>query len=410
MAYHSGMSSHQPETRDATAGPVELFAELLDTVDELSGRIVDEILSGEQVYAEATLTPDQLLMIVHANVRCLLEILVGAPESLDAARMAGRLKAEYGIPMASLLRAYRIAGLTLWEEMIARSAVGGSSEALLRISSNFWGIIDTFSSAAAETYREVVGEIDRRDQRARGVMLLSLLEGTAGTRAAEELLRRLGLPIPATYLVVAAELDGTGADPLPSIRSRLRAAGIPSTWTTWTGEHLGLVGCPTPAEIPVATGIIAAAATSRVGASRPFASVQTAKDAVRQAQLSRECVPPLSVGFHSYGSAPIDTLLAAQPSYASELRVNVLGPLAAAVDAEPLLDTLEAWFVADGSPAQAGIMLHCHRNTIGYRLGRIAELTGRNVSRPTDAAELYVALRSMRLTPESLGGELARYI
>ena len=84
--------------------------------------------------------------------------------------------------------------------------------------------------------------------------------------------------------------------------------------------------------------------------------------------------------------------------------------LAAAVDAEPLLDTLEAWFAADGSPAQAGIMLHCHRNTIGYRLGRIAELTGRNVSRPTDAAELYVALRSMRLTPESLGGELARYI
>lgn len=404
------MSSHQPGTRDATVGPVELFTELLDAVDELSGRIVDEILSGEQVYADATLTPEQLLEIVSTNVRCLLEMLVGAPESVDAARMAGRLKAEYGIPMSSLLRAYRIAGLTLWEEMIARSAALGSSESLLRVSSHFWGIVDTFSSAAAETYREVVDEIDRRDQRARGVMLLSLLEGTAPTREAEELLRRLGLPILATYLVVAAELDGTGADPLPSIRSRLRAVGIPSTWTTWTGEHLGLVGCPSAADIPVAAGIIAAAATSRVGASRPFASVQTAKDAVRQAQLSMECVPPLSVGFHSYGSAPIDTLLAAQPSYASELRVNVLGPLAAAVDAEPLLDTLQAWFAADGSPAQAGIMLHCHRNTIGYRLGRIAELTGRNVSRPADAAELYVALRSMRLTPESLGSGLGRYI
>ena len=395
------MTAHQQETRPATAGAVELFADLLGAVDELSGVIVDEILSGEEVYAEATLTPDQLLKIVRVNVRSLLETLVGAPESLDAARMAGRLKAEYGIPMASLLRAYRIAGLNLWEEMISRSAALGRSEALLRVSSNFWGIIDAFSSAAAETYREVVADIDRRDQRARGAMLLSVLDGTAATREAEDLLRRLGLPFPATYLVVAAEFNGTGADPLPSIRSRLGAAGIASTWTTWTGEHLGLVGCPSPNEVPVAAGIIAAAATSRVGASRPFASVQSAKDAVRQAQLAMECVPPLSVGFHSYGSAPIDTLLAAQPSYASELRLDVLGPLADAVDAEPLLDTLEAWFAADGSPAQAGIMLHCHRNTIGYRLGRIAELTGRNVSRPADAAELYVALRSMRLAPES---------
>lgn len=395
------MTAYQQETKPEVAGAVELFADLLSAVDELSRRIVEEILSGEQVYAEATLTPDQLLTVVRVNVRSLVDTLLGAPESLDAARMAGRLKAEHGIPMAGLLRAYRIAGLTLWEEMIARSAALGSSEALLRVSSNFWGIIDTFSTAAAETYREVIAEIDRRDQRARGVMLLSLLEGTAAPREAEDLLRRLGLPVPATYLVVAAELHGTGADPLPSIRSILRAAGIPSTWTTWTGEHLGLVGCPSAAEIPVAAGIIAAAATSRVGASRPFASLQAAKDAVRQAQLSMECVPPMSAGLHSYGQAPIDTLLASQPGYASELRLDVLGPLVEAVDAEHLLDTLEAWFAADGSPAQAGIMLHCHRNTVGYRLGRIAELTGRNVSRPADAAELYVALRSMRLAPES---------
>lgn len=399
-AYTSCMTMHLPETRPTTAGAVDLFADLLGAVDELSGRIVEEILYGGQDYAEATLTPGQLLEIVRINVRSLLETLVGATESLDAARMAGRLKAEYGIPMASLLKAYRVAGLTLWEEMMGRSAVLDNSEALLRASSSFWGIIDTFSSAAAETYREVVDEIGRRDQRARGVMLLSLLDGTATTREADDLLRRLGLPFPATYLVIAAELNGTGADPLPSIRSRLRTAGIPSTWTTWTGEQLGLVGCSVPSDLPVAAGLIAAAATSRVGASKPFTRIRTAKDAVRQAQVAMECVPPKGVSLHSYGAAPIDTLLAAQPSYASELRVDVLGLLADAADAEALLDTLEAWFAADGSPAQAGSMLHCHRNTIGYRLGRIAELTGRSVSKPTEAAELYVALRSMRLAPD----------
>lgn len=400
------MTGSLSETTPGTAASVELFVELLGSVDELSGRIVEKILREGEDYAEAALTADQLLEIVRINVRCLLETLLGATESLDAARMAGRLKAEYGVPMASLLKAYRVAGLTLWEEMIGRSAAVDGSAALLRISSRFWGIVDEFSSAAAETYREVVDEIDRRDQRARGIMMLSLLDGTASMREADDLLRRLGLPSPATYLVMTAELNGTGADPLPGIRSRLRSAGFASTWTTWTGEQLGLVGCPAHLDPSVATGLISAAATSRVGASRPFAHIRAAQAAVRQAQVAMECVPPRDVGLHSYGAAPIDTLLAAQPGYASELQLDVLGPLADAADAQPLLDTLEAWFSADGSPAQAGILLHCHRNTIGYRLGRILELTGRSVSRPADAAELYVALRSMRLAP-SAGASVA---
>ena len=47
-------------------------------------------------------------------------------------------------------------------------------------------------------------------------------------------------------------------------------------------------------------------------------------------------------------------------------------------------------------------MLHCHRNTVGYRLGRIAELTGRSVGRPAEAAELYAAVRAVRLSVTKL--------
>ncbi|WP_406433052.1 PucR family transcriptional regulator [Streptomyces sp. NBC_01589] len=62
-----------------------------------------------------------------------------------------------------------------------------------------------------------------------------------------------------------------------------------------------------------------------------------------------------------------------------------------------LLDTLHAWFAADGSTAEAARQLHCHRNTVLHRIARIAELTGRVPTRPVDAAELYVALRALRL-------------
>ncbi|WP_328919887.1 helix-turn-helix domain-containing protein [Streptomyces sp. NBC_01724] len=44
-----------------------------------------------------------------------------------------------------------------------------------------------------------------------------------------------------------------------------------------------------------------------------------------------------------------------------------------------------------------GTTLHCHRNTVLYRIARIAELTGRVPTRPVDAAELHVALRALRL-------------
>ncbi|RFA09750.1 hypothetical protein B7R54_11430 [Subtercola boreus] len=377
--------------------PSDLFAELLGCVDALSDRVVRQILAGEHSYAESGISADELAVIVRLNVRALLQTLTGDLDSLEAARTAGRLKAQYGIPMASLLHAYRLAGLTLWEEMIARSGALNNSVALLRVSSEVWGIIDRFSSAAAEAYREVVDEQGRRDQQARSVMLLSLLDGSANAPGSGGILRSLGLPDHADYLVVVAELSETGDDPLPSVVTRLRGIGAASAWASWKGEHVGVVACSSRAEIVDAAEVMKASATSRVGCSRQFRAMHQAPDALRQARIAMECVPPASIGLTAYGSAPLDTVLVVQPEYARELRDDILGAVLATTDGESLIETLEAWFAADGSTAAAGSALHCHRNTVGYRLGRIAELTGRSVAHPVDAAELFAALRAMRL-------------
>lgn len=384
--------------RHTADAPAELFAELLDSVDVLSERVVAQILSGEHAYVETAISPDQLMAIVRLNVQALLETMVGRLDSLQAARDAGRLKAEYGIPMASLLHAYRLAGLQLWDEMIARSAATNSSEALLRLSSEVWGIIDRFSNAAAESYREVIEERDRRNHQTRSVMLRALMDGGTPPREAAGILRTLGLPDNGSYLVVVAEMGRSGEDPLPSIEASLRQAGVSSTWAAWSAERVGLVACAEDDRAARIAELVSIAATSRVGLSRAIPTISAAPDALRQARLALECVPRAAVGSHRYGTAPLDTLLVSQPEYASELSVGVLGSLAADPDSDYLLDTLEAWFRADGSTAEAGRMLHCHRNTVGYRLGRIAELTGRSIARPTDAAELYAALRAVRLS------------
>jgi hypothetical protein len=402
--YHSEMTPQQGTLE--TAVGVELFTGLTDVADVLTDAVCGQIVNGEQAYSGNSLLPYELLRsVVGENIAALIRALVDGQATLDAPRRAGQVKAEHGIPMASLLHAYRLAGLQIWEELVARSVVTQRFEALLLVSSEVWGMIDTFSNAAADSYREMVDAQDRRNRQARSLMLLSILDGTTGVVDAGRSLRALGLAENGTFLLVAAELSSTGADSLPGIVPRLRAAGLGSAWTTLHGDQIGIVSVPIPAEAGAAVAILAASATTRVGVSSAFTLISSAPHALSQARLAIGCNAPDVPGTHHYGAAPLDVVLVAQPAYAAELETAVLGGLLAAQDGDVLLRTLEEWFAADGSTAETGRRLHCHRNTVLYRLGRIAELTGRSPVRPIEAAELYAALRVARLSGHRAAGE-----
>ena len=376
-----------------------LFTEMLRSVDSLTEGVLEQILGAEDDYAESTLPRDVLHSIVEDNVIAMLNALSGAEVVLDAPRRAGRVKAENGIPMASLLHAYRLAGLQMWEEMQARAVGPERADELLRHSSRLWGLVDTFSGEAAGAYRGIIEERERRDEQARSVMLLRILDGTAGSGEVAGLLRALGLPDRAIHVVAAAERRSTGEDPLPALAERLLGAGIPSAWTTWQGEVVGLLACRDASGVERAQQLVAATARSRVGLSRPFTSVATAAAAVEQARIAIACLDGSSEGTHRYGSAPLDVLVVAQPALAAELRDGVLaGLLSPEVrDGDVLIDTLEAWFATSGSSAATAKRLHCHRNTVLHRLGRVHALTGRLTTNPAEAAELYVAIRAARL-------------
>ncbi|MFG2626593.1 PucR family transcriptional regulator [Streptomyces sp. NPDC048473] len=384
-----------------TTGCDHVFAEILASVGELTDVTVRKIAEDESCYTQSRLPPDLLRDIVHANIEALLRMETGGPDAGDeTARRAGRIKAEHGIPLPALLHAFRLGGLEIWEWAIARATTGEQADALLRRSSHFWGVLDRFSTAATEAYRQVADDRERQEQVSRRVTLLSVFEGANGVRfgSAAGVQRALGLPERASYRVVAGEVGRNGEDPLPAITARLANVDVASVWTTELGERLGLVAPTGDAESAAVFRVVKQAATSRVGVSRPFTTLAAAPEAVRQARIALECVAPAGVGVHCYGTAPIDTLVAAHAESAAELSENVLGPLLSGEDGDAaLLDTLDAWFAADGSTAEAARLLHCHRNTVLYRIARIAELTGRAPTRPVDAAELYVALRARRL-------------
>jgi len=383
-----------------TSDCADVFAELLTSVGELTEVTVRKITDDESGYADGRFPPELLRDVVRANIEAMLRLEVeGLDDGAEAARWAGRVKAEQGVPLAALLHAFRLGGLEVWEWAIARATTAEQAGALLRRSSHFWGVLDTLSTAATDAYRRVAEDRARQEQVSRRVTLLSVFEGTAAVRAdgGTAALRALGLPERGSYCVLTGELGDDGEDPLPGIAARLAGVGVASVWTTELGERLGLAAAAGEVELAALHRVVEQAALSRVGVSRAFTSLAGAPAAVRQARIALACVPPAEAGAHRYGTAPIDALVAAHPESAAELGENVLGPLLGEGGDTALLDTLDAWFAADGSTAEAARRLHCHRNTVLYRIARIAELTGRAPTRPLDAAELYVALRARRL-------------
>ena len=62
-----------------------------------------------------------------------------------------------------------------------------------------------------------------------------------------------------------------------------------------------------------------------------------------------------------------------------------------------LLRSLEAFIEQNGQWERAARDLFCHRHTLRYRIRRIEELTGRDLSRAHDRIELWLALRAREL-------------
>jgi purine catabolism regulator len=62
-----------------------------------------------------------------------------------------------------------------------------------------------------------------------------------------------------------------------------------------------------------------------------------------------------------------------------------------------LLLTLEGFFNANGHLTQTADNLHIHRNTLQYRLNRISELTGLDMSQPDTRLAIQLAVKAKRL-------------
>ena len=62
-----------------------------------------------------------------------------------------------------------------------------------------------------------------------------------------------------------------------------------------------------------------------------------------------------------------------------------------------LLRSLEVFIEQNGNWERAARELFCHRHTLRYRIRKIEDLTGRDLSRAQDRIEFWLALRGRQL-------------
>ncbi len=101
------------------------------------------------------------------------------------------------------------------------------------------------------------------------------------------------------------------------------------------------------------------------------------------------------------GDLGIYTFLA-RPEYRRDLlalRDSTIGSLLGYEEKQrsDLLLTLNAFFEAHGNHTQTAELLNIHRNTLSYRMGRIAEITGLDLNQPDVRLAVHLALKVHRL-------------
>ncbi|MEU8582074.1 PucR family transcriptional regulator [Streptomyces sp. L500] len=322
---------------------------------------------------------------------------------LAPARNTGREHARRGAPLAELLHAYRVGSEFLWSELAAlvRAAEGITVDTVASLAA--WWVNEGLAAAAGDAYREAASELALQRERERSALVEALFTGLLTDRTTVwEAAQVLGLPTEGPFVVVAADVPAPGREALPGIESRLLAEEARSAWRLLPDLQVGVVAVRGAGGEEAALRVLGRAGGSPVGVSPPYAALQDTPRALRLARLALSGARGRAAGVARFDDSPVSLLVAASPEEAGRIARTVFAGVLKlpAAECARLLETLEQWFAAGGSAAEAAKPLYCHRNTVRYRLRRVEELTGRSLRDPRAVADLAVALGALRLLPD----------
>ncbi|WP_369251476.1 PucR family transcriptional regulator [Streptomyces sp. R41] len=367
-------------------------------------RVVEAIVAAvhEQVPVYAALD-DSRLPEVRAIAAWGLERLLhlwatdGTLEPADLRRFRGiaAARAADGRPVQAVLRAYRVAGTVLTDEIAAR-APRLTAEDAFALARMLLTTLDTLSEEMATAYAATSEDLTGDRDRALRLLLDDLIAGRhASVGALTDRSARLGIQLPDPYCLLVAE--PVGAD-RPDM-AHDAAAGLLDALAVPGGEVTSLATVRGSRAVLLLPAGAAAGAGAVLGARswRGCAITGESLDRVAVAhRLAADALDTAPAHAHRPGrlltdaDAHVLALLAGHPAAAPDhIARLVLGPLTDP-GRQHLLEALTA-YIDTGSANAAARELHLHAQSLRYRLRRIHELTGRDPRDPWQRLTLDIA-------------------
>ena len=286
-----------------------------------------------------------------------------------------------GAPQAWLVAVRDAGGLGDFERLILQQAVTVVALELLR------------QRVMRDTERRLAGDV-----------LAEALTGHLDPDELQTRMRPFGVSDTAAVLIFQLG-DAAAAEPL---LDRFMAGAGAGALVAMREEHLcAVVDAADIDPLELAASARAALAAEhgevRAAASRPAPtralrrSYHESRCALEASALSGADMPEVA-SYKDLGAFQL--LLSLQDEDALRLYCdNLLGPLENGEGdyGDELMRSLEAFIEQNGQWERAARQLFCHRHTLRYRIRRIEELTGRDLSRARDRIEFWLALRGREL-------------
>jgi hypothetical protein len=364
----------------------ELRAELLASTESNVGQVLR--LLGHDASVEDVVVPHEALAYMRGNVR-------------------------RGIPLAALLRSYRLGHAWLWERwsqaLQERVEDSGELAAGQDHSSAFmFAYVDRVCDVLVEEFGSERERMLRSTTQLRAETVRAILAGEPVDEEAAS--RRLGYDLRRHHIALRVSSASSAVRGLERAVEEAAAALCPgeplvvpsgaARFDAWCGSFEAPPTAALERYEPPA-GVIVAFGKPGKGLAGFRSSHAEALQAARIGSLARGRQAAVT----SYESVELVSLLAGDLARARAFVTGQLGPLASTAEpAERLRATVLAFLTSGGSATRVAKALFVHQNTVAYRVKRAEELLGRKVTeRPI---ELTCALTlAAVLGPAVLAGE-----
>jgi sugar diacid utilization regulator len=311
------------------------------------------------------------------------------------------------VSLSDFVHAFYIGERVLWDTALSLATDEDSQRAALAFASHLPRYFEVATTHAAEVYLEAQEQLAATGEAVRRNLLEDLLAGRAaepGPRS--EAARAAGLEDGSSFAVISAAASGHKDEELlrGAAAALARTIGGPRlplavvrhdeivVVVVATG---GLKAAPAPRLLDVQHRLADGGLPLAVAISTAVSSLAQIGDAYREARTLRIARGSRSGVVAMSDLSAFEYLTLRPDPTASRLIAPAIHEFVAqdAEEGAPLVTTLREYVACDLNARRAADSLHIHVNTAHYRLGRIAERTGRDLRNVSDLLEILIAAR-----------------